>query len=228
VRITTVLRRLVGVMSLFVVAVRWEKGVLILAVRPTWLRPRCGECGKRRPGYDKAQVPRRWGALSYGTVRVFLEYRLRRVQCRPCGGVRVEAVPWAAHGSWFTHAFEDLVAYYAQVMDRTAVTRLLGVSWEAVGNIIQRVVARTLDDNRLRGVSRIGIDEFSYRKRHRYVTVVVDHDTKRVIWASEGRGAETLCEFFDALGEEGVAALKLVTLDMAAGYLKGTCSPHRS
>jgi transposase len=134
--------------------------------------------------------------------------------------VRVEAVPWAAHDSWFTRAFEELVAYHAQVMDKTAVTKLLGVSWEAIGNIIERVVARRLDDKRLHGVTRIGVDEFSYRKRHRYVTIVVDHDTKRVIWASKGRGAETLCEFCDALGEEGVAALKLVTLDMAGGYLK--------
>lgn len=219
-RLTTVMRRLVGVMSMFVMTVRWENGGLVLAVRPHWLRPRCGECGKRRPGYDRQPAPRRWRALSYGSVVVHLEYRLRRVTCAPCGGVRVEAVPWAVHGSWFTTAFEELVAYHAQVMDKTAVKRLLGVSWEAVGNIIERVVARNLDENRLRGVTRIGIDEFSYRKRHRYITVVVDHATKRVIWAAKGRGAETLGAFFDALGPDGVAALELVTLDMAGGYLK--------
>jgi hypothetical protein len=146
VRITTVLRRLIGVMSLFVVSFRWEDGSLILGVRPTWLCPRCGECGTRRPGYDTVARPRRWRALSYGFVLVYLEYQLRRVRCGPCGGVRVEAVPWAAHDSWFTRAFEELVAYHAQVMDKTAVTKLLGVSWEAIGNIIERVVARRLDD----------------------------------------------------------------------------------
>jgi transposase len=93
------MRRLIGVMSLFVIAVRWEGGALILGVRPTWLRPRCGECGARGPGYDTAARKRRWRALSYGSVVVFLEYRLRRVECAPCAGVRVEAVPWAAHGS---------------------------------------------------------------------------------------------------------------------------------
>jgi len=94
VRVTTVLRRLVGVMSLFVVSVRWQDNALVLGVRPNWRKPRCGECGERRPGYDRAAAPRRWRALSYGSIVVYLEYRLRRVDCRSCGGVRVEAVPW--------------------------------------------------------------------------------------------------------------------------------------
>jgi len=153
-------------------------------------------------------------------MTVEVQYALRRVSCRRCGGVRAEQVPWAAHGSWFTSAFEELVAYYAQTMNRTAVTKLLGVSWSAVGNIITRVVNRTLDENRLHGIRRIGIDEFSYKKRHHYLTLVVDHDTRRVVWAGEGRGSETLKEFFRLLGPEGVARLELATIDMAGGYIK--------
>ena len=227
-RITTLLRRLVGVMSMFVTAVRWDGGDLVLSVRPHWMWPRCGECGRRAPGYDHKPDPRRWRALSYGTVKVFLEYAVRRVQCRRCQGVRVEQVPWAAHGSWFTRPFEELIAYHAQVTDRTSVCKMLGVSWEAVGTVVRHVVDRTLDDDRLHGVTRIGIDEFSYRKRHRYVTVVVDHDSKRVIWAGKGRGAATLFEFFDLLGEEGVKRLKLATIDMAGGYKKALAerAPH--
>ena len=213
---------------MFVTGVRWEGSHLVLSVRPRWRRPRCGECQQRASGYDRKLVPRRWRALSFGRVRVFLEYRLQRVACPRCDGVRVEQVPWAAHGSWFTRPFEELIAYYAQGTNRTRVCKMLGVSWEAVGTVVRRVVDRSLDEGRLHGVTRIGIDEFSYRKRHRYVTTVVDHETKRIIWAGEGRGAATLGEFFNLLGEEGVKRLRLVTMDMAGGYKKALAerAPH--
>jgi transposase len=154
-----------------------------------------------------------------GRLRIWLEYAPRRVECPGCG-VRSEQVPWAAHGSRFTGDFEELVAYLAQVTDKTRVTELMGISWTTVGAIVERVVARRLDSSRLEGLRRIGVDEFSYRKRHRYLTTVVDHDRRRVVWAAAGRSAETLGAFFDVLGEERCAQLECVTMDMAGGYIK--------
>ena len=141
------------------------------------------------------------------------------VSCERCG-VRVEQVPWAAHGSAFTAPLEELTAYLAQATDRTTTSRLVGISWPAVGGIVKRVVARRLDSTRLAGLRRIGIDEFSYRKRHHYLTVVVDHDRRRVVWAGPGRSAEALGKFFDLLGEAGCARIELVTADLAASYSK--------
>jgi transposase len=55
---------------------------------------------------------------------------------------------------------------------------------------------------------------------HRYPTLVVDHDRKRVIWAGEGRSAETLGTFFELLAPAQLDAS--VTMDMASGYIKRT------
>jgi transposase len=66
----------------------------------------------------------------------------------------------------------------------------------------------------------IGIDEFSYRKRHHYITVIVDHVSGRVVWAAQGRSSETLAAFFRELGPERAGKIELVTLDMAEGYIK--------
>jgi transposase len=129
-------------------------------------------------------------------------------------------VPWADHGSGFTCDFEELVAYLAQITDKTKITKLTGIDWATVGRIIRRVVERNLDADRLDGLRRIGVDEFGYRRRHRYLTVVVDHDRHEVVWAAKGRSARTLLEFFDDLGEERCADLEFVTIDMAAGYIK--------
>ena len=78
---------------------------------------------------------------------------------------------------------------------------LLRVAWDTVGRIIERVVADHLDERRLAGLVAIGCDELSYRRGQRYLTNVADHRSGRIIWSSPGRNAQTLQEFFDALGE---------------------------
>ena len=184
-RVTTLLRRLLGVTPLYVEQVRISlSGVLRVSARPSWRRSRCGVCGGRAVRYDR-QPARLWRHLPWGRVTVWLRYAPWRVSCERCG-VRVEQVPWAAHGSAFTAPLEELTAYLAQATDRTTTSRLVGISWPAVGGIVKRVVARRLDSTRLAGLRRIGIDEFSYRKRHHYLTVVVDHDRRRVVWAGPG------------------------------------------
>ena len=213
-RVTTLLRRLLGVTQMYVEQVRVRAdGPLMVAVRPSWRRPRCGACGRRAPRYDRRPL-RRWLHVPWGQTAVWLRYAPWRVACRRCR-VRVEQVAWAVGQSAFTAPFEELAAYPSQVTDRTTVSRLLGVSWSAVGSIVQRVVARRLDAGRFEGLTRIGIDEFSYRKRHHYLTVVVDHDRRRVVWAGEGRSARTLDAFFDRLGSAGCARIALVTVDLA-------------
>lgn len=217
-RATTLFRRLVGVIGLFVTSVRFVEEGLLLAVRIRRRLPRCGACGLRSPGYDRLPT-RRWRHLGWGATKVWLEYAPRRVQCPQCG-VHTERVPWGASRSRFTYAFEEMVAYLAQATDKTAVTKLMGISWTTVGAIVERIVSSRLDPKRFDGLRRIGIDEFSYRKRHRYLTVVVDHDQRRVVWAAPGRSSKTLRAFFEELGPKRSKRIKHATIDMAGGYIK--------
>jgi transposase len=218
-RVSTVLRRLLGVTKMSVESALFcGDGSLAVSVRPRWRRCRCGECGRMAPRYDRRPL-RRWRHMPWGRASVDLLYEPWRVCCPRCG-IRVEQVPWASRASRFSLAFEELAAYLSQITDRTQVHRLLGISWVTVGSIVERVVARRLDPERLVGLRSIGIDEFSYRKRHHYLTVVVDHDRRRVVWASEGRDAETLTRFFAGLGAEGCQRIETVTIDLAAAYLK--------
>lgn len=218
-RATTVFRRLLAVRGLYVLAVRFEEGSIVVRVRPTWGKPRCGECEKVRPQYDRSST-RRWRSLNLGAQRVQLEYRPRRVDCWRCKAVRTEKVSWAAHGSNFTYDFEELAAYLAQTTDKTSVTRLMGIAWRTVGKIVERVVGRYRDGDQLGNPRNIGVDEFSYRRFHRYMTVVVDHDARRVIWCGKGRGSTTLKSFLDELGPERCAAIEHATIDFSAGYRK--------
>lgn len=225
-RATTLLRRLLGIAGLMVgQVVVMVTGDLHVEVKPRWRRPRCGGCGRIGPGYDRKPL-RRWRHLGLGRTGVYLGCEPRRVNCPQCG-IRTEQVPWAAADSRFTWDFEELVAYLAQITDKTKVTELTGIAWETVGSIVERVVARRLAPDRLDGLRCIGVDEFSYRKRHHYLTVVVDHDRRRVVWAAEGRSGDVLAAFFAELGPARCAAIETVTMDMAAGYRRAVenCLP---
>lgn len=216
-RISTVLRKLLGVNALCVGTVCFQEDGVVVDVRPRWRRPRCGQCGRRRTIYDRSP-PRRWRHLALGRTRFWLRYAPRRVDCPSCG-VRVERVPWASHGSFFTGDFEEMAAYLAQQMDRTAVSKLLAINWRTVGTIVERIVADRLDPSRLEGLYVIGVDEISFRRHHHYVTCVVDHLKRRVVWVGEGKSGDTLHRFFDELGPERATALTHVTMDMSAAYI---------
>lgn len=215
--------RLLGVQGTIVEGVTTEEDgagevtALVVSVR---LRRadtgRCGICRRRSPGYDRGEGRRRWRHLDLGTVLSFIEAEAPRVRCRD-HGVVVGWVPWARHGAGHTRAFDDTAAWLAVRTAKSAVVDLLRIGWRTVGRIISRVSAEaTAGVDRFAGLSRIGIDEISYKRGHRYLTVVVDHDRRRLVWAAVGHSEEILRGFFDALGEERCAAITFISADAAS------------
>lgn len=212
-------RRLLGVCDRTVIErVEFDEDAdaVVAEVRPRRAKKqRCGRCGRRAPGYDQGEGRRRWRALDLGEVRSFVEADAPRVNC-PEHGPTVIQVPWARHGAGHTRAFDDTVAWLATHTSKTAITVLLRIAWATVGAIVARVVdeARAEVDP-FDGLVRIGIDEISYKRGHRYLTVVVDHDSGRLVWAAKGRDKKTLEGFFDALGDQRCAQIRLVSCDAA-------------
>lgn len=211
-------RRLLGVEQMVIEDVEFDEDeeVVVAHVRPRrGGRGRCGRCGRRCAGYDRGEGRRRWRGLDLGTIRVFVEADAPRVNC-PEHGPTVIQVPWARHGARHTTAFEDTAAWLVTHTSKTTVGELLRIAWRTVGSIITRVVAeaRAAADP-FDGLRRIGIDEISYKKGHRYLMVVVDHDSGRLVWAAPGHDKATLARFFDALGPERCARIRLVSADAA-------------
>jgi transposase len=218
VRNASVWQRVLGVARTVIEAVVFdeEADAAVASVRPRkGARRRCGRCGRRAPWFDRGEGRRRWRALDLGTMRVLLEAEAPRVNC-PIHGPTVVQVPWARHGVGHTHDFDGTVAWLATQCSKTAVVELMHIAWRTVGAIVARVSA-DIDArvDRLAGLRRIGIDEISYKRGHRYLTVVVDHDSGALVWAAPGRDEATLRRFFDALGDERSAAITHVSADAA-------------
>ena len=182
-----------------------------------WHIDDCPFCHKRCRRYDKKNPqPRTWRALDMGAVLVDIVYDTHRIEC-PTHGVLVADVPWAYPGSGFTKDFDLTVSWLAIYLPRSVVSEYMRIDWETVG----RCINRTLNDiepersRRLNNLVNIGIDETSYKKGHKYITVIVNHDTNTVVWAAEGHGKTVLESFYRQLSKEQLASIKVVTGDGA-------------
>jgi transposase len=199
-----------------------ERDAVVAAVRPRARRVSpgsyvlaCGRCGALSPKYDDGEGRREWRGLDLGECKVYLEGDAPRVSCA-VHGVVVARVPWARHGARLTRDLENTIAWLSVRTAKMVLVALLRVAWRTVGAIVDRVVA----EDRARkdpfdGLRRIGIDEISYKRGYRYLMVVVDHDTGRLVWAGKDREKKTLHEFFDLLGEQRCRKIRLVSADAA-------------
>jgi transposase len=218
VRVTTAFKRLLRLPGASVVDVCFGSEGIVVTVR---LRRRrrvcalCGQTGQRLEIHDRRV--KRWRHLDLGANRCVIECELRRLRCPDCRAVRLEPVPWARPDSPYTRDFEDVVAWLAQQMAKTPITRLLRIGWDSVGAVVERVIDDHLDERRLQGLVAIGIDEISYRRGQRYLTCVADHASGRIVWCAPGRNSATLQGFFAALGQRK-QSIRAVSIDMSGEY----------
>ena len=192
---------------------------IVAEVVPTRKAGVCSGCFETVEQVHDRKRGRWWRAQDVCGVRLELRYDLRRVDCPACG-VKAELVPWAEPDSKFTWEFEQDAAFLAQKCDKTAVSKFLRIAWATVGTLIERVVKRMQKGDPLDGVTHIGVDELSYRKGHRYITIVINQLTGKIIWMHKGKNADTLKLFFAELGEERRKLIEIVTMDMSAAYVK--------
>jgi transposase len=220
VRVTTAFNRVLQLVGASVVSVAFSADGVVVGIRNRRRRLRCA-CGySTRAVYDRSV--RRWRHLDMGVMKVWVEGEIRRLDCKRCARVVTEEVPWARPRARHTRDFEDVVAWLCQRSDQTTVATLLRCSWQAVHNIVGRVVAEHIDTSRLDDVYRIGVDEISYRRGHWYLTIVADHDTGAVIWVDKTKSGAALGRFYEALGPERVERLEAVSMDLGTAYRDAT------
>lgn len=217
----SVIKRLLKIDRIAIDNVNFEtvnaEEMLVIKARPMSRdKSRCPKCGKRCKGYDSSNKVRRWRSLDFGSYRVYIEAFAPRIECQK-HGVLVARVPWARHDSDYTYDFETAVTWLALHTTAQDVADYFRIMWHTVGSIARRV-QKSLEDeqeNRFDNLVKIGIDETSYKKGHKYMTVIVNHETGHLIWAKKGHGKEALSEFFKALTTEQRTSIKFVTADGA-------------
>ena len=197
------------------------RGRLDITVAAEGKRLPCPECGAESPRYDQRPV-QTWEHLHHFDYRTYIHAAPVRVKCQE-HGVRTVSMPWARTGSGFTLEYEFRVLDLAKEMPVHSMARLLNVTDHRLWRVVHHWAAEIRRGMSFAGVRRIGIDEKASRRGHKYVSIVVDLNTRKVIFATPGRDGAVLEEFGQAMEHGGGSrdAVELVTMDMSAAYIAG-------
>jgi len=173
----------------------------------------CPECGKTCAIYDRG-VPREWRHLDTMQLKTLLRARVPRANC-PEHGPQTIRVPWADPMARFTIAFEaHAIDVLENARSTTQACELLKIGWATADRIMERGVARGLERRKLEDLSRVGMDEKSFLKGHRYITALNDLDRGRVLEVVEGRTEEDALALWGKIPETSRAMIKAVAMDM--------------
>lgn len=180
----------------------------------------CPQCGEFCPVHDTSE--KRWRHLDFWQHRTELIARVPRIRCEE-HGVLQTPVPWARPGSGFTLMMEGMILLLCQQMSVTAAAAHLGESDTRLWRVLDHYVMAAHAAADWSGVRRLMIDETSARRGHRYVTVVLDADTRALLLMVEGRSAEALAEFARAMPAHGAhpGQITEVVMDMSPAYIAG-------
>ena len=212
--------------ELKVVGVDFKKNnTLNIAVKPHKNGARCCHCERRGKIIRTRPTVRQWRDVPVGGWTIFLVYAPREILCTTHGRVE-EWLPWADKYTRVSFRYEFLMLRYSQMMTQKSAAELLHVSTSTLSDQLHRCIKRIRSGHRIRGLRSIGIDEISYHKRHKYATLVYDLDRSVVVWVGEGKGRETIDEFFDTkLTKYQKDQITTGCCDMSAAYI-GAISTH--
>ncbi|MEX0744306.1 MAG: ISL3 family transposase [Phycisphaeraceae bacterium] len=182
----------------------------------------CGGCGRAHRGWYDRRL-RRTRDLSYGDVRIYLEFEVRRVQCKSCGNVKREQLAFLADNPFYTKRFAHYVGRRCRSSSIKDIAQELNLDWDTVKSLEKQYMAAQLAKAGAPGPKAIGIDEISIRKGHTYRIVVSDLLRERPIWfGGEDRSEASMGQFYDWLGEKKSRGIRLAVMDMWKPFRNAT------
>jgi transposase len=154
--------------------------------------------------------------------KAFLHARLPRVRC-PEHGVRQVGVPWARPGSGFTLLFEALVLSFATAMPVAKIAAMTREHDTRIWRVLEHHVHAARDQLDCSGVRRVGMDETSAAKGQDYISIFADMDARRVLFATDGRSADTVARFAADLAAHGgdPASISDTSSEMSSAFISG-------
>ena len=169
---------------------------LHLAVKPYKNGCCCPECGRRGRIVRQVPEPRKWEDLTLLGMKVLLWYAPKEIHC-PTHGKLQEEIPWAPAYSRITYRLEWRICALCQIMTQKAASEILGMPNSTLSDLLHRIITKTRDGHKIRGLVTLGADEISFCKGRKFVTIIYDLDRSKVLWVGQGKGRQTIDRFFD-------------------------------
>jgi len=183
-------------------------------------RPRCHACGEPAAGIHSQGYRRMLRDLALADTEVWLQVDYRKVWCDRCGKARVEQWSFADAGRRITRRLARYVYELRKVLTIAEVARQVNLDPKTVKAIDLHFLEHEFGQTDYENLTILAVDEIAVKKGHRYMTVVLDYLTGRVVWMGEGHKTQTLDGFFVGMSEEQKQALQAVAMDMWGPYLQ--------
>jgi transposase len=206
----------------------FEGSVAFVGISPDLrYKPLCHQC-KSQGQWIHSHGKRYVRDLNLAATNVYLNYHYRKLFCRSCGCIRVEAQDFVDPGMRVTRRLAHYIYELCKMLTVKEVARHLSLDWKTVKAIDKSCLERDFGETDYSELRVLAIDEISLRKGYKFLTVVLDYDTGRIVWMGEGRSESTLSEFFKGMSEEQRAGIEAFAMDMWDPYIKAvrTWCPH--
>lgn len=180
--------------------------------------PECESAGCK--AYDTTE--KTWRHLNFFQHEAYLHARVPRVKCSRCG-IKLVDVPWARAGSGFTLMFEAIVLMLVKAMPVSEVGRTLNEHDTRLWRVVHHYVDQAVAERDFSEVRSVGMDETASRRGHNYITLFMDLEERRLLFAIEGRDARTLSAFREDLAKHGATAeqIREFCADLSPAFQKG-------
>lgn len=215
-------------MSWEVTECRYEPGAVskvLLRIQETpvvWEFQSCPKCQGEVKGYDHTELLR-WRHLNIFEHECEIECRLPRGRCAQCAHTYRVRPPWEGLCSHFTKAFEAFALLLMREMSVAKAAQTLNETDQRLRRMMEKHVDRAYAEADFSQVTQVGVDELCWRSGREYLSLFADMAKKRVLFGVEGRDAQTVEAFAQALeAHQGHRhAIREVSMDMSPAFQAG-------
>ncbi len=180
--------------------------------------PDCGHMGLK--AHDT--VEKTWRHLNFFQHDAFLTAKVPRVRCDKCG-VKLLPVPWARPGSGFTLLFEAMIMTLAKAMPVKTIAAYVGEHDTRLWRILHHYVDQARERADFSNITQVGVDETAAKRGHDYVSLFVDLEERKVLFATEGKDSSTVERFKHDFAAHGGCPERVedVCCDMSQAFISG-------
>jgi len=191
---------------------------LHLSVKPYKNGCRCPQCGRRGRIITTSTALRSWEDITLIGLKTIFWYSPKEIHCPTHGRVQ-EEILWADAYARVTHRVEWRICALCQMMTQKAAAEMLGMPSSTLSGLLHRIITKTREGHKIRGLVTLGVDEISFCKGHKYATIVYDLDRSKVLWVGLGKGRKTIDEFFNnTLSDYQKSRIRWASCDMSRAY----------
>jgi len=165
--------------------------------------------------------------LNLASTQIWLRCAYRKLFCANCHRISIEELELFHPYLRVTRRLATYIHHLCKVMTVTEVAQHLQLDWKTVKEIDKQYLEAHYGQPNYDGLRILAVDEISLRKGHKYITIVLDYETGRVIHVAKDRKAKTLNRFFNRLSAKQKKSIEAVVMDMWDPYIKAVKKNYR-